>query len=131
MSSGGFERHDRARPAEPQQGREDGDSANTDAHELLDEVLQETLAPGGGSDPINAAELQALTDVVRQYGSEMAEEGALDLVRCLLKMRFARSSADRPRWDRVAEGVTRVLLDDAPSESRLRRFWQRLDEAVG
>ncbi|MBP86815.1 MAG: hypothetical protein CMJ64_08870 [Planctomycetaceae bacterium] len=131
MSIGAFGGDDSPRPAETEEALGGREAAEPGARELLDEVLRETLSVASDSDPLKAVELQKLIDVVRRYGDEMAEAGVLDLVQCLLGMRFRGLSKNKSHWDNVAQEITRTLLEDPPSEERLRLFWRRLCEAAG
>ena len=131
MSTGAFGCDDDARAAETVEGIEGREAAEPGARELLDEVLQETLSAASDSDPLSAGELHQLIDIVGRHGSEVAEAGVLDLVQCLLGMRFGGLSKNKSHWDSVAQDITRTLLEDPPSEERLRVFWRRLLEAAG
>ena len=128
MSTGGFGRDDDPRTAETVEG---GETAEPVAQELLNEVLQETLSVASDSDPLSAEELQKLIDVVLRHGEQMMEAGVLDLVQCLLAMRFGGLAKNKSHWDIVPQKITRTLLGDPPSEERLRLFWRRLYEAGG
>jgi len=131
MATGAFGRDDDSRAAETVEGLGGRETAEPGTRELLDEVLQETLSVVSDSDPLNAEELHKLIDVVRRYGEKMAEAGVFDLVQCLLGMRFGGLSKNKSHWDNVAQEITRTLLEDPPSEERLRLFWRRLIEAAG
>ena len=130
MSSGAFEYDDDSRAPEPV-APDNREAAAPSKQQLLDEVLQETLLVLSDSDPLKAEELNALIDVVRRHGGNMADAGVFDVVQCLLKMRFGGLSKNKAQWDNVAREITSTLLEDPPSEQRLRLFWRRLDEAAG
>lgn len=131
MSTGAFGYDDDPRSAEPVDGPGGGETTEPGARQLLDEVLQETVSVLSDSDPLKAEELNTLIDVVRRHGDKMAEAGVFDLVQCLLRMRFGGLSKNKSQGDNVAQEITRTLLDDPPSEERLRLFWGRLHEAAG
>lgn len=128
MSTGAFGRDDDTRVGENLEGRE---TAKPGARELLDEVLQETLSVVSDSAPLSTEDLHKLIDVVRRHGDRIEEAGVFDLVQCLLGMRFGGLAKNKLHWDNVALEITHSLLEDPPSDERLRRFWTRLYEAAG
>jgi len=69
--------------------------------------------------------------LVRRHGDRIEEAGVFDLVQCLLGMRFGGLAKNKLHWDNVALEITHSLLEDPPSDERLRRFWTRLYEAAG
>ncbi|MCB9926141.1 MAG: hypothetical protein H6822_28590 [Planctomycetaceae bacterium] len=128
MSTGAFGRDDNDRVGE---NLEDREAAEPGAQQLLDEVLRETLSVVSDSDPLSAEDLRKLIDVVHRHGDKIQEAGVFDLVQCLLGMRFGGLAKNKSHWDNVALKITHCLLEDPPSEERLRRFWTRLYEAAG
>lgn len=130
MSTGAFGGEDAARPAETEEEL-GGGTGEPGARELLDEVLQETLAVASDAAPLKAEELQALIEIVRRHRGEMAEPGVLDLVECLLGMRFSGLSKSKSHWDSVVQQIAKTLLEDPPTKERLGLFWKRLHEAAG
>jgi hypothetical protein len=106
-----------------------GPRATPETAELLENVLQQTLAVCSSDHPLDPAEMQRFLAVARRYHGQplAADPVASELVFAALEGRLA-GEHDEGFWRAAAAQVARTLLDDPVAKPRLERFWGRLCE---
>nr|MBL7038366.1 hypothetical protein [Pirellulaceae bacterium] len=130
MSSSGADRDDGyERPFAEGPTEESADA--TANGELMDQVLQETLAATDADTPLDPSELEALIDVARQHSGQTLASVVVELVEAVLATRFGGISDGGDRWRSMASAIAETLMDDPASRDRLESLWARLCEAAG
>jgi len=106
-------------------------SDRVDHRNLLDRVLQETLAAANPEGPLSQAELGALVDVARRHGTDtLSLDAVTELVETVLQNRV-KSLADSERsLATMAREIAGTLRDDQQTWERIEAFWGRLCEAA-
>jgi hypothetical protein len=107
--------------------RESADPAN---RELLDRVLEQTLARINEGQLFEEPDMNALKEVARRHRGQpfSLEPVALELVKAALKPQLG-ALADTPGMcDKLSLQVARMLLDDPVASGRLQSFWDRLSQ---
>ena len=104
-----------------------GAPARDDA-ELMQQVLDETLAAAGARRPLESDEWEALLAVARRHSGQplTVSPVARELVEAVLASRFRGLLRDPEVWTRTTLRIAETMLEDPPSRERLRSFWERL-----
>lgn len=99
--------------------------------ELLDRVIQETLAAGAVE--ACADSWAGLLEVARRYPQPMLDVDPvlIAMVKSILGNRFRRALRDGNAWDQMASCIATTLFDDAAARERLNSLWARLREVCG
>jgi len=132
MSSSGADRDDGyERPFADGPAEQSADS--TANGELMDRVLQETLAATDADTPLDPTELAALIDVARRHCGQTPTLASIvvELVEAVLATRFGGVSDGGDRWRSMSSAIAETLMDDPTSRDRLESLWTRLCEAAG
>lgn len=104
------------------------ENADPQDRELLDRVLQQTLARISEGELFEAPDMRALQEVARQHRGQplTLEPVALALVQAGLRAQLG-SIAETPKiWQPLTIQVARMLVEDPVAFERLQRFWDRL-----
>jgi hypothetical protein len=99
--------------------------------DLLERIVQETLANEAQVEPLDPAEWVALRSVGRRYaGQPLAlEPMAVECIDALLRIRFQRLQQPDEFWRHVARRIAEALWDAPDSRARLEALWTHLCEA--
>jgi len=106
-----------------------GPQATPETAELLENVLQETLAVCTSDEPLDRGEIERFLQVARRHRGQplAADPVAGELVFAVLARHFAGEFREE-FWRAAAARIARTLLDDPVAKARLERFWGRLCE---
>jgi hypothetical protein len=124
QSGGSLERPYREQSSQP--------TPQSDDSELMQQVLEETLAATNGSQPMNPREMQALADVARRHPGQAfsLDPVAIELVSAVLNTQFGEQIADGSERRSMAVRIAETLVESDPARQRLESLWNRLNEAV-
>jgi len=132
MSSSGFSSDDDyqrpfADQPEPAPSGDAPDSAN-----LMDRVLEETLAATDADAALEPGEVDALKQVARRHPNEplTLSPVATELVGAVLSTRFGHLRDKAEHWQSMSSTIAETLMDDPSSRDRLQSLWARLSEAT-
>jgi hypothetical protein len=127
-SSGGFEH----RPPHELESATDSASERRPNQELLEQVLQTTLALGrGGNEPLSPEELRSLTAIARRRCKDpLSVETTMELVQAVLRLRFRSLADSRTQWEKMTEQIAHTIFDDPQANERLQSLWKLLCEAA-
>jgi hypothetical protein len=95
---------------------------------LLESVLQQTLEDSEAGVPLEDADSQALSEVVRRHRGQplTLEPIAVELVQAVLWTHYGRLASSPEFWRTVSAEVAQTLFDDPVASPRLERLWHRL-----
>ncbi len=132
MSSSGFDSDDGfQRPFADQPEPAASDEA-ADQSDLMERVLEETLAATDAAAPLEPRELEALKEVARRHPDEPLTllPVATELVRAVLSTRFGHLRDGTESWQSMTSTIAETLMDDPSSRDRLQSLWAQLSEAA-
>ena len=103
-----------------------------DQSDLMDRVLEETLAAADAGASLDPGELEALKEVARRHANEplTLSPVATELVEAVLSTRFGRLRDKVEQWQSISSAIAETLMDDPSSRDRLQSLWARLSEAT-
>jgi hypothetical protein len=107
--------------------RESSGPAN---RELLERVLEQTLARINEGQLFEEPDMNALKEVARRHRGQplSLEPVALELVKAALRPQLG-ALADTPGvYEKLSLQVARMLIDDPIAYDRLQGFWNRLSQ---
>lgn len=116
----------------PQSTVPDGPPAESASRqELLEQVLQATLAFGPGNEQLRPEDLNVLLSVARRRRAEpLSQETVTELVAAILRQRFRSLATTRDQWDRLTGQIAETMWQDPQTQPRLHDLWTKLCEAV-
>ena len=103
-----------------------------DQSDLMERVLEETLAATDSDASLEPGELEALKEVARRHANEplTLSPVANELVGAVLSARFGSLREKTEQRQSVSSTIAETLMDDPSSRERLQSLWARLSEAT-
>lgn len=104
--------------------------ADPAAQQLLDLVLQQTMASFAKSQGSDTHAREALRNVAEQYaGAPLSFEPCLvALVEASIREPFSQWVSPGPAWDALCRRVALTMYDDPTARARLENLWRQLQE---
>jgi hypothetical protein len=98
--------------------------------ELLDRVLEQTLARINEGVLFEAPDMNALKEVARRHRGQplSLEPVAVELVQAALRPQMGSLAMTPQVWQQLTTQVARMLVDDPTAHDRLQGFWNRLSQ---
>lgn len=125
MSTSGFNSEGAPRPGRE---TESGNSSHRPSQISLEQVLEQTLARLGASEPLAEADVLALQGVAdRRRGLTLQlDPVAVELVEALLGDHLRIWLKSPEAWRSMTTEIAQALLDHPASQARLQSLWSQL-----
>jgi hypothetical protein len=98
--------------------------------QLLEKVLEQTLARINEGVLFEAPDMNALKEVARRHrGQRLSlDPVAVELVQAAMRPQFGSLALTPQVWQQLTTQVARMLVEDPTAHDRLQGFWDRLSQ---
>ena len=108
----------------------DAPRSDTDAGDLLNRVLQQTMLSSHEDADEEGSQLSLLRGAASgSVDQPLSEAGVASLVFAVVMDHFKPPAAEAHRWRTIADQVSKTMMNNPAARERLERLWQRLGHA--